>query len=143
MRAPDPPRKTKKSEVADAKNLDESFGAAGSIRRAIEILTTRPDVPLTYVERLSVALMLEGLLPKKEQARIERQRLLRNIERGREFFKLGKKSTPPKHRQKLSPLEAIQWSFRKVTADGGLRCIFPSAKAVEEFIKRARKETRR
>jgi hypothetical protein len=60
MRAPDPPRKTKKSEVADAKNLDE-------IRRAIEVLTTRPDVPLTYMERLGVALMLEGLLPKKDK----------------------------------------------------------------------------
>jgi hypothetical protein len=53
-----------------------------------EVLMTQPTVPLTDYARLYVALELERLwLPKKELAKIERQRTLKGAERGLEIVK--------------------------------------------------------
>jgi hypothetical protein len=61
-------------------------------RTILEILMTQPIVPLTDHARLYVALELERLwLPKKELAKIERQRVLRSAERALEVVKRAKK----------------------------------------------------
>src|ERR1700730_1686280 len=65
----------------------------GVVRRTIlEILSTQPTVPLTDHARLYVARELERLwLPKKELAKIERQRVLGSAEGVLEIAKRAKK----------------------------------------------------
>jgi hypothetical protein len=104
-----------------------------------EALITQPDVPLTLtgMARVLVVLGLEQRLPPKEQAKIERQRLLRNIDQSREFAKWAKKNIWPKGGQKLAALEAVQqWCAFKDPTDLSSR--FPTVEALEQFIKRAR-----
>jgi hypothetical protein len=141
------PRKAKKPTVAVMKDLDEIIRerTAGLppeqeidvVRRTIlEVLTTKPEVPLTNHTRLSVALELERLwLPKKERAKIERQRLLRSAERALEIAKLGRELAG-KRRMRGGPsaFEAI----RPVLVKGPDGRPFQSPEALAQFIKRER-----
>jgi hypothetical protein len=146
------PRKAKKPTVAVMKDLDEIIRerTAGLppeqeidvVRRTIlEVLMTKPDVPLTNYARLYVVLELERLwLSKKERAKIERQRLLRSAERALEIDKLAKKGR--RMRGGPSAIEVIQPALFK-GPDGRP---FQSPEALAQFMKReraAKKKSRR
>jgi hypothetical protein len=109
------------------------------VRRTIlEILKTQPTVPLTDYWRRYVALELERLwLPKKESAKIERQRVLRSAERAIEVVKRAKKLAR-KHglptRGGLTAIEAIHPALVK----GPNGRIFQSPAALAQFLKRER-----
>jgi hypothetical protein len=104
-------------------------------RTIIEVLMTQPDVPLTGMTRLFVALELERLwLPKKESAKIERQRVRRSAERALEVVKRAKKLA---RKHGLSTrgvaIEAIHPAL--VGPDGRT---FQSPAALAQFLKRER-----
>jgi hypothetical protein len=107
------------------------------VRRTIlEILMTQPTVPLTDHARLYVALALERLwLPKKESAKIERQRVLRSAERALEVVKRAKKLAR-KHGlpTRGAAIEAIHPALVKGPDDR----TFQSPAALAQFLKRER-----
>jgi hypothetical protein len=107
-------------------------------RTILEILMTQPTVPLTDELRLYVALALERLwLPKKELAKIERQRELRKVERALDVVKRAKKLARKlgwPTRGGPSAIEAIRPAL--VKGPDGRR--FQSPAALAQFIKRAR-----
>jgi hypothetical protein len=110
-------------------------------RTILEILITQPDVPLTDHERRYVALELERLwLPKKELAKIERQRLLGSIERALEIVKRAKKLAR-KHGlpTRVSAIAAIRPAL--VKGRDGRR--FQSPGALKQFRKRERRAKKR
>jgi hypothetical protein len=111
------------------------------VRRTIlKILMTQPDVPLTDYARHYVALELERLwLPKKERAKIERQRVLRSAEGALDMAKrakeLAKKTSWLKYRRGgPSAIETIRPALVK-GPDGST---FQSPDALAQFLKRER-----
>jgi hypothetical protein len=113
-----------------------------AIRRTIiEVLLTQPTVPLTNYARLYVAWALEeAWLPPKELAKLKRQRLLKSIEDQLGTVKWVRKNV--KHDQRpLGPATEAILPF--IVKDGNdLASGFPTAKAMEQFMKRARAERR-
>jgi hypothetical protein len=126
------------------------------VRRTIlEILQTQPTVPLTDHARHYVALELERLwLPKKERAKIERQRTLRGIETWLDIVKRAKKLAGPdivKRAKKLakklarsqdlsiqgSAIEAIEAILPAIVKGPDGRT-FQSSAALAQFLKRER-----
>jgi hypothetical protein len=111
-------------------------------RTILEILMTQPTVPLTDDLRLYVALALERLwLPKKEVAKIERERVARSAEGFLEVVKRSKKLTKKLARERGWPTrggpiatEAIHPAL--VKGPGGRRFLSPAALA--QFLKRER-----
>jgi hypothetical protein len=107
-----------------------------------EALMAQPDVPLTLtgMTRLLVVLGLEQRLPPKEQAGIERQRLLRSIEGGLVTAKWARKNLWPKRGPKGEPqptaLEAVREVISRNPDDLSSR--FPTIEALEQFLKRER-----
>jgi hypothetical protein len=106
----------------------------------IEVLMTQPDVPLTGMARFFVALQLERLLPKKEQAERGRQRLLRSIEDRLVTAKWARKNLWPKRGPKGEPqptaIKAVhEFIFRN---PDDLRSRFRTIEALEQFLKRER-----
>jgi hypothetical protein len=111
------------------------------VRRAIlKILMTQPDVPLTDYARRYVALELERLwIPKKELAKIERQRQLESAERALEVHKRAKELARKNgllKRGRAGPtaIEAIRPALVK-GRDGRT---FHSSAALKQFLKRER-----
>jgi hypothetical protein len=107
------------------------------LRIIIEVLMTQPDVPLTGMARLFVALELERLLPKKERAKRERQRLRRSIEDRLVTAKWARKNLWPKRGPKGEPQPTAIEAVRQVIfrdPDGE----FPTIEALEQFLKRER-----
>ena len=109
------------------------------VRRTIlEILRDQPTVPLTDHARLYVALALERLwLPKKELAKIKRQRTLRGAEIALDVGKRAKKLARERGwptRGGLTAIEAIHPAI--VKGPDGRR--FQSPAALAQFIKRER-----
>jgi hypothetical protein len=103
-------------------------------RTILEILLTT-TVSLTGHERLYVALELERLwLPKKESAKIERQRVRRSAERALDVVKRAKKLAR-KHglSTRGAAIEAIRPAL--VGPDGRT---FQSPAALAQFLKRER-----
>jgi hypothetical protein len=113
------------------------------VRRTIlEILMTQPTVPLTDHARLYVALALERLwLPKKELAKIERQRTLRGAERALDVVKRAKKLAKKLARERGCPTrggpDAIE-AIRPALVKGPDGRTFQSSAALAQFIKRER-----
>jgi hypothetical protein len=95
------------------------------------------DVPLTGMARIFVVLQLERLLPKWEQAKIERQRLLRSIEDALVTAKWARKNVWPKRgRGGGSAIEAVRKLIFRDPDDLGSR--FESPAALKQFLKRER-----
>jgi hypothetical protein len=112
---------------------------AAALRRIIEVLMARPEVPLTGMERIGVLLDVERLLPKKKQAEIERQRLLKNVDRSLEFAKWARKNIWSKQVQDPpTAIEAVRKHIFRNPAD--LESRFPTVEALEQFIKRERRK---
>jgi hypothetical protein len=112
-------------------------------RTILEVLMTQPDVPLTDYWRRYVALELGRLwLPKKELAKIERQRLLGSIESGLDIVKRAKKLAR-KHglptRDGPSAIALIRPAL--VKGPGGRT--FQSPAALKQFLKRERQAKKR
>jgi hypothetical protein len=127
------PRKTKKTTATVKKRPEQTT----ALQTIIKTLVTQPMVPLTDMERLRVALELEQLLPKKEQAGIERQRLLKSIEDALVTAKWVKKNVWPKRGQGgRSAIEAVREVIFKDPDD--LRSRFQSPAALAQFLKRER-----
>jgi hypothetical protein len=111
-------------------------------RTVIEVLWTRRAVTLDGITQLYLALELEkAWLPKKELRQIERQRLLKSIERSIEGFRsAGLKRS---RREQPEPT-AIEVARELILRDGrDLASEFPTVAALEQFLKRARAERRR
>jgi hypothetical protein len=103
-----------------------------------EALMAHPDAPLTLtgMERILVILALERLLPKKKQAEIERQRLLRSIENSLEIAKGARKYVWSKRGPRPAAIEVVrEVIFRN---PDNLSSRFPTIEALEQFIKRER-----
>jgi hypothetical protein len=104
-----------------------------------EALMAHPDAPLTLtgMERILVVLALERLFPKKKQAEIERQRLLRSIEDALVTAKWAKKNLwlkrGPKGQPQPTAIEAVREVIFRNPGDR-----FPTVDALEQFIKRER-----
>jgi hypothetical protein len=109
------------------------------VRRTIlEILMTQPTVPLTDHARLYVALALERLwLPKKESAKIERQRVLRSAERALEVVKRAKKLARKNGLPTRGGPTAIE-AIRPALVKGPDGRTFQSPAALAQFLKRER-----
>jgi hypothetical protein len=107
----------------------------------LEILMTRPDVPLTDHERLYVALELERLwIPKRELAKIERQRLLRSTERALEVAKRAKKLA---RKYGLPTRGSAIAAIRLALVKGRDGRTFQSSAALKQFLKRERRIKKR
>jgi hypothetical protein len=103
----------------------------------IEVLMTQPDVPLTGMARFFVALQLERLLPKKEQAERERQRLLRSIEDRLVTARWARKNLWPKRGPKGElAIESVRKVIFRDPHDPHSE--FPTIEALEQFLKRGR-----
>jgi hypothetical protein len=110
-------------------------------RTIIDVLMTQPDVQLTGMARHDVALALERLwIPKRELAKIERQRVLRSTERALEIVKRAKKLAR-KHGlpTRGSAIAAIRPAL--VKGPDGRR--FQSPAALKQFLKRERRAKKR
>jgi hypothetical protein len=107
-------------------------------RTILEILRTQPTVPLTDHARLYVVLALERQwLPKKELAKIKRQRTLRGAERAHDVVKRAKKLARKlgwPTRGGPTAIERIHQAI--VKGPDGRR--FQSPAALAQFIKRER-----
>jgi hypothetical protein len=157
-RKPASPSSAQDRVTADAgKSLDEIIGECARrgllpeqeidvVRRTIlDVLMTQPDVPLTGMVRRYVALELERLwLPKKELAKIERQRLLRSAERALEVAKRAKKLAR-KHGlpTRGSAIAAIRPALFKGHVKGRDGHRFQSSAALKQFLKRERRAKKR
>jgi hypothetical protein len=109
------------------------------LRIIIEVLVTQPDLPLTGMARFFVALQLERLLPKKEQAERERQRLLRSIEDGLVTAKWVRKNLwprGPKGEPQPTAIEVVRQVIFRDPDDPHSE--FPTIEALEQFLKRER-----
>jgi hypothetical protein len=101
-------------------------------RTIIEILMTRPEVPLIGLLRRDVAMELEKVwLPKRERQKVCRQRRLEFIESVYFLAKYGRKNKTWAKAGKPQPqstsLEAVADYFG-----------FPSPEALAQFLKRER-----
>jgi hypothetical protein len=102
-------------------------------RTIIEILMTRPDVPLTGFPRRHVAQELERLwIPKRELAKISRQRLLRHIENANFLAKWTRKN---KAWEKVGAPKPQTTALEAVAQTEG----FQSVDALKQFLKRERR----
>ena len=102
-------------------------------RTIIEILITRPEVPLIGLLRRYVAMELEKVwLPKRERQKVYRQRELELIESVYSLAKFGRKNKTWAKAGKPQPqstsLEAVADFFG-----------FPSPEALAQFLKRERR----
>jgi hypothetical protein len=112
-------------------------------RTILEILMTQPTVPLTDDLRLYVALELERLwLPKKELAKIERQRELRKVERALDVVKRAKKLARKYGRPTRGGPTAIAL-IRPALVKGRDGRTFQSSAALKQFLKRERRAKKR
>jgi hypothetical protein len=121
--------------------LDQAMDAA--LQAIREALMAQPDdapLILTGMERILVILGLERLLPKKEQAGIERQRLLRSIEDALVTAKWARKNIWSKRGPKGEPQPTAIEAAREVIFrnPGDLSSRFPTVDALEQFNKRER-----
>jgi hypothetical protein len=106
----------------------------------LEILMTRPEVPLIGLLRRHVALELARLwIPRGELKKIERQRELKHIESVYSLAKLGRKNKTWAKAGLPQPqstsLKAVADYFRK-SPDKALR---KSPEALAQFLKRERR----
>jgi hypothetical protein len=106
------------------------------LRIFIEALMS--DVPLTPgMARIFVILQLERLLPKKEQAERERQRLLRSIEDRLVTARWARKNLWPKRGPKgVLAIESVRKVIFRDPHDPHSE--FPTIEALEQFLKRGR-----
>jgi hypothetical protein len=112
-------------------------------RTILEVLLTQPTVALTDYARLYVALELERLwLPKKERAKIERQRVLGSFERGRDIVKRAKKLAR-KHGLPTRGWPSAIKLLRPALVKGPDGRTFQSPAALKQFLKRERRAKKR
>ena len=109
------------------------------LRIIVEVLTSTPDVPLTGMARIFVAIQLERLLPKKEQAERERRRVLRSIEDGLVTAKWARKN--PWSRDPKPALELVRQVIFRDPDDPHSE--FPTIEALEQFLKRVRRDAKK
>jgi hypothetical protein len=142
---PAPPSSRDLDEIIRERTAGLPFEQATEValRAVREALMASPDAPLilTGMERILVILALEQRLPPKERSEIERQRLLRNVERALESARWAKKNIWPIHRRKGEPQPTVPEVVRQVIFRDpyNLDSRFPTIEALGEFVKRERR----
>ena len=118
-------------------------------RTILDALKNQPTVLLTGLVKLYLALELERLwILKKELRKIERQRVLKIIEDLLETIRWSRKHSRPKQRRRRgqrppTATEILEFVGALTLRDGSDSASgFPTAAALKQFLKRARRERR-
>jgi hypothetical protein len=134
-------------EIIEERTANVPPGQAMDVALEVVREALMSDVPLTGMDRLFVALTLECLLPPKKRAVIERQRLLRSIEDALVTAKWARKNVWPKHGRKgerrPAAIEAVRQVIFRNPDDFPADSRFPTVEALEQFIKRERREKKK